>query len=162
MGTEHNRVWLALFLHALLYIMQSKSVQATDCHLLVAICSVGRSPGLVLHSPRPIYLLRFAHSYPRNLEDLSSEQLRSDLLPLLPAFANPPGFAPAQAIPELEASFALATDRIQYQSGPRRTHCPEGHSRGQPSAGVSRQRTYSARRTGGTPLCPLHVSASSR
>ena len=37
--------------------------------------------------------------------------------PRLPAFANPPGFAPAQAIPELEASFALVTDRIQYQSG---------------------------------------------
>ena len=37
--------------------------------------------------------------------------------PRLPAFTNPPGFALAQAIPELEASFALVTDRIHYQSG---------------------------------------------
>ena len=32
--------------------------------------------------------------------------------PNAPAFANPPGFAPVHAIPELEASFALVTDRI--------------------------------------------------
>ena len=37
--------------------------------------------------------------------------------PRLPAFATPPGFAPAQAIPQLEASFAFITDRIHYQSG---------------------------------------------
>ena len=37
--------------------------------------------------------------------------------PNAPAFANPPGFAPAYAIPELEASFALVTDRIHFQSG---------------------------------------------
>ena len=37
--------------------------------------------------------------------------------PNAPAFANPPGFAPVYAIPELEASFALVTDRIHYQSG---------------------------------------------
>ena len=37
--------------------------------------------------------------------------------PSAPAFANPPGFAPMYAIPELEASFALVTDRIHYQSG---------------------------------------------
>ena len=99
------------------------------------------------HLPRPFLSTCFTHPYPLNLEDLSSEQLRSDLLPLwdglprhtrrttlwsktekgnsipqvvsprLPAFANPPGFAPAQATPELEASFALVTDRIHYQSG---------------------------------------------
>ena len=37
--------------------------------------------------------------------------------PNAPAFANPPGFAPAYAIPELEASFTLVTDRIHFQSG---------------------------------------------
>ena len=37
--------------------------------------------------------------------------------PNAPAFANPPGFALVYAIPELEASFALVTDRIHYQSG---------------------------------------------
>ena len=37
--------------------------------------------------------------------------------PRLAAFACPPRFAPAQAIPQLEASFAFITDRIHYQSG---------------------------------------------
>ena len=37
--------------------------------------------------------------------------------PNAPAFANPPGFAHVNAIPELEASYALVTDRIHYQSG---------------------------------------------
>ena len=37
--------------------------------------------------------------------------------PRFPAFAAPPGFAPAQAIPQLEASFAFITDQIHYQSG---------------------------------------------
>ena len=37
--------------------------------------------------------------------------------PNAPAFANPPGFAPVYAIPELEASFALVTDRIHFQNG---------------------------------------------
>ena len=37
--------------------------------------------------------------------------------PNAPAFANPPGFAHVNAIPELAASFALVTDRIHFQSG---------------------------------------------
>ena len=80
--------------------------------------------------------------------------------PRLPAFAIPPGFALAQAIPQLEAFFGLVTDRIHYQSGQEKTFCREGHLRGQPSTKVSRKIIFLARRICRTPLCQLHASAS--
>ena len=53
-----------------------------------------------------------------NRQQRTPHDIQQVMSPRLLAFAYPAlGFAPAQAIPQLEASFAFITDRIYYQSG---------------------------------------------